>query len=1088
MKKPLPFILDNNGKLELNQEVMNEIKKSNNPRFILFYGKTRLGKSTTLNQLIRGNIKTWKYINQKPFNSNNTLNSITKGCDIFGPIKISEIFKNHEGLKNKEVKEDFDVFFCDTESISSLNGIQKKTISGILTLLQICAISVFMVNRNFTLYDFNEICSQMQLAKIINLASPKVTVYISNIFISKNENKSDDDSENDDEDEEDNDDEEDNIEEAIEKYKESANNEKQRIYKYFQRKYPNLDLNINSFEVIPGGPYIVTNKDPDHNNIDAQLYWYSIQEIISVFYKNKGKNIKANEIINLIEIIFNIINKIEIITDDFNLENFLKTYLVKSFKEFAEKQFNNKINKIKEDIKINFLQYIEILNNNEKAKESLNECFDNKNIELYKRLIPNEIKSFIDLSLEKYRKLIEDQIDKEFNIIQYNILSDENINSVIKDIINHINNAEFKEDVDMNMVNNIEIFWNDMYEKNKIILNYFKQNKPGILSNLKNIFISKIRSVFPKLLSKKILWDDYSEDKLITIQKEINNLYYEMLDKCKYQEDIEKYVIKNDIFYNNNFFFFKEKYFKNISLTRLNEIKEKIKNICQDEYNKILKNKLPSYINIIKDTNIRIKEKISYYLNIIFNKIQFRENIDPNLGTKKAFLDIIPLDIFENPDITNDVKNEINNIIENEIENAIKTFNNKKNQLPSFNQVAENIINKCTKLVDNKIKELINKFDYYEDKIDFNSDIIFSFIINNQDIYKDIGPNIYEIISKLRELCNIKSQEYEKYVSSKPYWSKIKSKKKLLINKICKDYKQKKFQNAYFRDDIKNINEEDLRLLIIENPDIYEGVKPNKMQEIENEIDEIIQTTINNIQSKKNSLPSWENEKNQIIQKAIIDMDIKSKNNLGSTDFNQVVNILVDYIENIPNFFDKCKTEEKKNEIKNDIKDNAKIISKVYINRKKEEEMKEKRVEESEKPKKQASEIEEENLRKQRIEERRKKEEKRRIEEEKRRIEEEKRRIEEEKRRRIEEEKRRIIEEEKRRNEIEGNRKRQMYFPATPYLGFSIVDGLKAIGSESSYGYRERIAARNGIGGYVGSPAQNTNMLNLLKQGNLLRP
>ena len=101
----------------------------------------------------------------------------------------------------------------------------------------------------------------------------------------------------------------------------------------------------------------------------------------------------------------------------------------------------------------------------------------------------------------------------------------------------------------------------------------------------------------------------------------------------------------------------------------------------------------PSYIGIIKNINLRIKEKISYYL--IFNGAKFRDDIDPTLGTKQAFLDIITLDIWENPEITNDVKNEINNIIENEIENAIKTFYNKKNQLPSFNQVAENIINKC---------------------------------------------------------------------------------------------------------------------------------------------------------------------------------------------------------------------------------------------------------------------------------------------------------------------------------------------------------------------------------------------------------
>ena len=611
-----------------------------------------------------------------------------------------------------------------------------------------------------------------------------------------------------------------------------------------------------SFEVIPGGPYTETNKKPDHKDMNAQLYWYSIQEIISLFYKNKGKNIKTNEIISLIEILFNIFNKIEEkITDDFNLENFLKTYLVKSFKEFAEKQFNNKINKIKEDIKVNFLQYMEILNNDEKVKESLNECFDKNYIEIYKRLIPNEINNFIDLSIEKYRKLIKEQIDKEFNTICNNILSDENINSLIKGTINQINNAEFKEDVDMNSVNNTEKFWNDMYEKNKIILNYFKQNKPGIMDNLKENFISKIKNIIHKLLSKKVLWDDYSKDKLITIQKEINNLYNEMFNKCRYQEDMEKYVIKNDVFYNQKFANFKEKYFKNISPARLDIIKKKIKIICQDEYNKILKNQLPSYNNIIKDISIRIREKISYYLNILFNGVKFREHIDQNLGTKQAFLDIIPSDIWEKPNMTKDIKNEINKIIENEIEKAINKFNNKKNQLPSFNQVSGNVINRCTILVDNKIKELINKFDYYEDKIDFNSDIIFSFIINNQDIYKDIGPNIYEINSKLRELCNIKSQEYEKFASSKPYWSKIKSKKKLLINKICKDYKQKKFQNAYYRDDIKNINEEDLRLLLIENPKIYERVRPNMMQEIENEIDENIQKTINQISSKKNSLP-----------------------------------------------------------------------------------------------------------------------------------------------------------------------------------------------------------------------------------------
>ena len=981
-QKPLPFIIENNGELELNQEVIKRIKDSINPRFLLFYGTTRFGKSTTLNQIIKGNIKSWKYINKKPFAASDTLNSITKGCDIFGPIKISEIYKNHEGLKNKKVEEDFDVFFCDTEGFSSLDDIQKKTIPGILTLLQISTISVFMVKKNCSKNDFNEICSQIELSKLIdnNLVTPKVTVYISSIFIGKKEEKKDDDSENEDEDD---DKEEDDIEKIKEKYKESANEEKRKIITKFQRKY-NIELSNDSFEIIPGGPYDDKNKHPDPKDINVQLYWYSIQEIISFFVQNKGNSIEPIKIINFIEFLFGMFKEIEVINDNFNLKNYLQNHLIKTFKEFSNKQFNNKINKIKEDINNNFPQYIEIISDNEKAKESLNECLEEKYIEVYKRLIPEEIKNFIDLSIEKYRKLIKEQIDKEFSTINDNMLSEENINSLIKDIINHINNAEFKEDINMNSVNNVEKFWNDMYKKNKIVLNYFKQNKPDSINNLKGNFISKIRNIFNKELSKKILWADYSKDKLITIEKEINNLYNEMFNKCKYKEDMERYVVKNDIFYNQKFSLFKEKYFKNISEARLNQIKEKIKKICLDEYNHILKNQLPSLINNINNIKIRIKEKISYYLNIIFNGVKFRDDINPNLGTKQAFFDIIPSDIWENPNITKDIKNKINQIIENEIEKAIKTFNDKKNKLPSFKQASENIINKCTKLVDNKIKELLNKFDYYEDKIVFDSDSIFSFIINNEDIYKDIGHNINEMNSKLRELCRIKSEEYEKYASSKPYWSKIKSKKKLIMQKICKNFIKKKFENAYFQIDIKKVKREDIKLLIIENPDIFDGVKPNKKQEIENEIDEIVQTTIKKIISKKNTLPSWKDEKEKIIQKAIIEMDRKSKRDLGSTDYNKVVNILVSYIENIPNFFDNCRTEKRIDIIKDEIKENAQIIAKDYIDRKKEEEEKERKrieilkmYEEAEKRKRQA-EIEAQNLKNQRIqeeEEKKKKEE-----------------------------------------------------------------------------------------------------------------
>ncbi len=59
------------------------------------------------------------------------------------------------------------------------------------------------------------------------------------------------------------------------------------------------------------------------------------------------------------------------------------------------------------------------------------------------------------------------------------------------------------------------------------------------------------------------------------------------------------------------------------------------------------------------------------------------------------------------------------------------------------------------------------------------------------------------------------------------------------------------------------------------------------------------------------------------------------------------------------------------------------------------------------------------------------------------------------------------------------------YYPKCSYKGNSIVDGLKSIKVDSSFTNRLKIANKNGITGYKGSASQNTQMLNLLKQGKL---
>ena len=63
-----------------------------------------------------------------------------------------------------------------------------------------------------------------------------------------------------------------------------------------------------------------------------------------------------------------------------------------------------------------------------------------------------------------------------------------------------------------------------------------------------------------------------------------------------------------------------------------------------------------------------------------------------------------------------------------------------------------------------------------------------------------------------------------------------------------------------------------------------------------------------------------------------------------------------------------------------------------------------------------------------------------------------------------------------------------IYFPKCDSACKSIVDGLKEVKANSGFAYRKSIAAINGITDYVGTAQQNIKMLNLLKQGKLMKP
>ncbi len=76
--------------------------------------------------------------------------------------------------------------------------------------------------------------------------------------------------------------------------------------------------------------------------------------------------------------------------------------------------------------------------------------------------------------------------------------------------------------------------------------------------------------------------------------------------------------------------------------------------------------------------------------------------------------------------------------------------------------------------------------------------------------------------------------------------------------------------------------------------------------------------------------------------------------------------------------------------------------------------------------------------------------------------------------------------------ELARNGKLKIANVSTKYFKYfdntSIVDGLKSIGVDSSFSYRIKIANKNGISMYVGSPSQNMYLLELARNGKLLIP
>ena len=1045
MDKPLPFLIERNGNLDLNDEVIKILEKSINPRLLLFYGQTRQGKSTTLNQLIRGNVETWKYMNKSPFLSQTSQQSLTIGCDIYGPIKSSEINRRHQ--INRKIKEDFDIFFCDTEGLFSLNGQSSTLIPGILTLLQVCTFSVIMINNVADTNTVDQIASEIQFTKILqqinkDIKSPLVSIYISGYQVDIE--KLDD------------------FDDCISEYNNNRDQTSDLILSKVNEKYPNLNITKKDYRVIPGGPYEKNNnKEPDHDDLKAKLYWHSIKEIIKEFNKfaNETESYSADKLISMIKVVFGIFKEFKELPKDPNLTNVLKKYLVDNFNKYSLKQFEKINEEIEKDLKNNYGFYYKILLDDNAALEKLNNCIEKNMYEIYTILIPEKIKNFFENAKLKIRNSIELQFEAEFANKCKEILSANYINELIADIKNVINKANFREDIDMNIINNYKKIWEIIDKKYENLFIYFKSKKPKSIEILKNNFNNSLEKIINDLILAKKEWKIYFEEIKETIKQEINNQYLQVFRKIKYQEDFDKLIKTSDQLSKELIDKYNQKYFKNLSEEKKSDSINWIKKVCDSEYNKLKEdNKIkPIWGNINKNIKTRIKEKIINYINNIFQGKKFRNEVDPNLGRNDVIIKEIPKELINSPEITKNKQKELISYLNNEVNNGVILFNKKREELPLLEKVIINTEKLCNEIADKKIKELLSKFYYQEDKLHFNADNFYSLFKKNEKIISLVPPENKELNDLINEISKKKAYEYNNILIPKlPSWNKIKENIKFQLQDVCNNFYREIMGNKTFKEDIKyDIKNLDNK---INSLNLFNNIMQNK----HNEIKELIYNMKENIKAKiendSNKLSKWSDQRKSLIQEGYTIMLNKSDFNLGTKDINEIKKILIKEVENTPRFFDAIKNESQKKEIMKELEKKAEEIGKKYLMKKAEEEKVFRELDE--KNKKKAEELQkhfENNLNK--------------VSQENNNL---KRQIEE------------LIR--KQTPPPPPPPPQVNYFRATPYTGVSIVDGLAAIGEPRSYDYRAQIAARNGIGGYVGSPAQNLHMLSLLKQGRLIKP
>ena len=562
----------------LNEDALNAIKNAKNPHILLINGTTRHGKSTTLNQLIRGYKRPHKYKLTKPFRAGRSDEPITRGCSIYGPIKLRTFLDNCGVLdKCNEVPQDddTDIFLADTEGFKSLDNITSAFIPAILTMIQCSTLCVFLTKGLPDQSHVGDIKKHALLSnymeRFLHVKSPQPLFFVTDFKLenegtdNNNENDVNNDNQNEEEDDDDDDDDEqisrqeiiDSLNRVRQEFKISV---KQKIQENIEsddslerfKMFDNLDVDIS-------GPFYSEQRDIRSDSPYLEVYWNSLQDIAIEFSKaiqRRGKE-DGEQLCNMIKALFDAFNTNSTIPDnETELDEIIKSIIQNIFNEQIKARYNSVVHKMEGDI----ILCKDILSRQINTEELLEENIDPATLEMYCKVIEDAMNAILASYALELNEVADSQIKKYIN--QFSVLlDDDHFPTFCTKIIDDVRKCQFKEDVKKPSKFDILGIYNQIVKSDKnieTVVDYLKQYQESTYQNYEDLFINKVNLRIKDEFDKLPQWEAVKN-------KQFNMIYKDLIPIVKKDNSDVKTT------YLDKHLRILQKDFPNLSYTRKNE-------------------------------------------------------------------------------------------------------------------------------------------------------------------------------------------------------------------------------------------------------------------------------------------------------------------------------------------------------------------------------------------------------------------------------------------------------------------------------------------------------------------------------------